>query len=226
MKLQVALPVRMNRPMSSLLVMTLQLVAIGLLVGGTAAAQTARLQCSLFETPLNVRAEGQAELLGDINYVCQSSDLGLPGPAASVIVNMLVDLNVPVTNNINGVITDAVLIVNENNCTNPSVVGGATSCGSGAYQDPQYGELLNDGRTIAWDSVSVPFPGEFNASLGGPNPDITRIRITSMRGNASVMGLPDGGDRFPITAILETQPPTGFGLSPHILNVGYARRRS
>jgi hypothetical protein len=148
MKLQIALPARVNHPMSSLLVMTLQLVAIGLLAGDTAAAQTARLQCSVFGTPLNARAEGQAELLGDINYVCQSSDLTLPGLAAGVTVDLHVYLNVAVTNNINGVITDTVLIVNENNCTNPSSVGGATSCGSGSYQDPQFGKLRNNGHSI------------------------------------------------------------------------------
>jgi hypothetical protein len=174
----------------------LQLLALGLLTSGMAMAQTAHLLCTVTSTPSTSRAESKAELMGDINYSCVSSDTNLPGPSNFVDVNMLVELDVPVTNNVDfgegDDITDAVLIVNDNNCTTPSNSGGDSSCG-GDYQDPQYGELLNDGNTIAWNGVSLPFPGEFNPSLGDVNPDITRVRINSMRGNAASLGIPVAG---------------------------------
>jgi hypothetical protein len=72
--------------------------------------------------------------------------------------------------------------------------------------------LLNDGNTIAWNGVNLPFPGEFNADLGDVNPAITRVRINSMRGNAASLGLPVAGT-FEINAILDSQPPSNMELT-------------
>ncbi len=194
----------------------------------SAGPLTSHLVCLTLGTLFNARAEGQAELMGDITYICESSDVGLPAPASFVDVNLLVQLSVPVTNNIGfgegGDITDAVLIVNQNDCNTPSAVGNDHGCG-GAYQDPQYGRLLGDGRTIAFNGVSLPFPGGANASApGGVNPDITRIRITSMRGNASYLGVPQEGRPSLISAHLEAQPPTSIVLSRDRVAVAFAWR--
>jgi hypothetical protein len=196
----------------------LQLLALGLLTSGMAMAQTAHLLCTVTSTPSTSRAESKAELMGDINYSCVSSDTNLPGPSNFVDVNMLVELDVPVTNNVDfgegDDITDAVLIVNDNNCTQPENLGNQSngSCDTNGYQAVQYGELLNDGSTIAWNGVRLPFPGEFNPSLGDVNPDITRVRINSMRGNAASLGLPVSGT-FEINAILDSQPPSNMELT-------------
>lgn len=197
----------------------LQVLALGLLTSGLALAQpTAHLLCTVTSTPSTSRAESKAELMGDINYACVSSDTNLSGPDSFVDVNMLVELDVPVTNNIDfgegDDITDAVLIVNDNNCTQPEDLGNQSnaSCDTSAYQAVQYGEILNDGSTIAWNGVRLPFPGEVNPTTGDVNPSITRVRINSMRGNAASLGLPVSGT-FEINAILDSQPPSNMELT-------------
>lgn len=197
----------------------LQVLALGLLTSGLALAQpTAHLLCTVTSTPSTSRAESKAELMGDINYACVSSDETLNGPDYFVDVNMLVELDVPVTNNINygegSDITDAVLIVNDNNCEQPENLGNQTNptCDEAGYQAAQFGELLNDGNTIAWNGVRLPFPGEFNPTLGDDNPVITRVRVNSMRGNAAFLGLPVAGT-FEINAILDSQPPSNMELT-------------
>ena len=73
-------------------------------------------------TPL-VRAEGIAELLGDIIIVCHTIPAGaVVDPDGYIEVNVTASLNVSITNNrdYNGGFqddtTDAVLVINENNC--------------------------------------------------------------------------------------------------------------
>ena len=67
----------------------LQLLALGLLVAGGAFAQD--LSCSLAGTLQNVRAEGKAELLGDINIECVAADDDLvAAPWPSKQVNIIV----------------------------------------------------------------------------------------------------------------------------------------
>ena len=132
-----------------------------------------------------------------------------------LVTNVSVSLNVNVTNNLDGDFTDAVLVINENNCIGPVTFGGsgigpdgtASGCTAGfapdeRFQDPQFGELASATR-IEWNGIHFPVPG--GPSAGYPaasdctdgfiarsgdtesecNPDITVVRITSMRGNAS-----------------------------------------
>ena len=123
-------------------------------------------------------------------------------------------LNVNITNNrdFNGGFqddtTDAVLVINENNCGAPTDRGGrmdalgATDSGfegppcsppDSRFQDPQFGVLVTNNR-LEWTGVQVPIPGADDAGIpGSPFPEATTIRLTSMRGNASMLGIPDQG---------------------------------
>lgn len=197
----------------------LKLLALGLLTYGAAFAQVANLQCVVSATPATVRAEGKAELMGDIEYECTRSNGVAPGEF--VYVNILVELDVPVTNNINfngngARITDAVLTINDNNCITPDRLGDQFDCPVSPYQDPQFGELLGDNVTVNWNGVRVPFPGE------GGNPDITRIRMNSIRGNAASLGIPVSGT-FEINTFLDSQPPTLLELDRASVTVARTR---
>ena len=55
------------------------------------------------------------------------------------------------------------------------------------FQDPQFGVLVTNNR-LEWTGVQVPVPGF------GDFPEWTTIRLTSMRGNASELGIPDVGN--------------------------------
>ena len=157
-------------------------------------------------TPL-VRAEGIAELTGDIIIVCHTIPAGaVVDPDGYIEVNVTASLNVSITNNrdfnagFQDDTTDAVLVINENNCGAPTDRGarmdalGVTDSGFEAgcsppdsrFQDPQFGVLVTNNR-LEWTGVQVPVPGfeEF--------PEWTTIRLTSMRGNASELGIPDVG---------------------------------
>ena len=177
----------------------LQLLALGLLVAGGAFAQD--LSCSLAGTLQNVRAEGKAELLGDINIECVAADDDLvAAPWPSKQVNIIVNLPVNVTNNIDfgqgDDTTDARLIVND---------------------VPQLYGVRTANKEIAFDDVNVPFPG-FNG-----NPDTTVIRISSIRGNVTQLGLPSEGNVITIDAIVSTEPPSTLGVPVGSVTVGFSR---
>ena len=164
-------------------------------------------------TPL-VRTEGIAELTGDIIIVCHTIPAGtIPDSDGYIEVNITASLNVSVTNNrdFNGSFqddtTDAVLVINENNCRVPTDQGrrmdalGETTSGFEAgysppdsrFQDPQFGVLVTNNR-LEWTGVQVPIPGVDDAGIpGSPFPEWTTIRLANMRGNASELGIPDVG---------------------------------
>ncbi|MBI1354887.1 MAG: hypothetical protein GC160_11115 [Acidobacteria bacterium] len=193
--------------------------------------------CQATAVPPVVRAEGIAELVGDIVLTCQNvpppNNAG--DPSRNVIVtNVSVSLNVNVTNNINfgaGTnVSDAVLILNENNCTSPSPLGSTfVSCGAfdPNVQDPQFGTLAANNR-LEWNRVAFPVPGsaingtgDADCSDGGCYPFTTTLRITSMRGNASQLGVPETAT-FPstqITAFVSITGPTTFSVTNNVLNV-------
>jgi hypothetical protein len=169
------------------------------LVAGGAFAQD--LSCSLTGTQQNVRAEGKTELLGDIVIECVADDQDLvAAPWVSKQVNIIVNLPVNVTNNINfgqgSNVTDARLIVND---------------------IPQLYGVRTANREIAFDDVTVPFPG-FNG-----NPDSTLIRISSIRGNVTQLGLPSEGNVIQIDAIVSTEPPSTLNVGVPSVTIGFSR---
>ena len=151
--------------------MALLLVTLAVMAGGVANAQPVPplslgvITCQATAVPPVVRAEGIAELVGDIVLTCINvPPAGNSGPLTRYLVtDVRVLLNVNVANNVEWTgageqITDAVLVVNENNCTSPSELGGSFGgCGApnAEFQDPQFGTLANI-NGIEWDQVSIP----------------------------------------------------------------------
>ncbi|HYM09818.1 MAG TPA: hypothetical protein VEU62_03755, partial [Bryobacterales bacterium] len=125
---------------------------------GTALAQHpfgGLITCVANAAPSLVRAEGLAELEGDIVLVCEiTGSIGAP----NIPTNFNVSLNVNMTNNrgFNGNasnVTDAVLIVNEDTSSLPA----ATPTPHFTGQTPQLG-LQTGNVGIAWNGVLVPVP--------------------------------------------------------------------
>ena len=177
----------------------IQLLALGLLVVGGAFAQEADLVCTLQATQHNIRAEGQTELLGDIIYKCNSSNLDLDAPWDSREVNIIVNLSVNVTNNIDFGEGDEILDV-------------SVTVNDGFEL---FGELISPTQ-VAFDGVTIPFPGE----LG--EPDETVIRIVSLRGNAAQAGIPAEGQQIVINANLSSEPASILSVPNPTVIVGFS----
>ena len=169
------------------------------LLPGVANAQENLVTCNASAVTPLIRAEGIAELVGDITLHCTSS---LVDPADDeFLVNVDLFTSAFVTNNRSfdsgDDITDAVLVINENNCITPASAGGVDgggACGgtnpmSGTgvlNQDPQFG-LLAANNNLRWNGVRFPVP---DGSTGDNEPE-TSLRLTSIRVNASMLGVPD-----------------------------------
>jgi hypothetical protein len=199
------------------------------MVFGTSVAQaqaTGLVTCTATAVPPVVRAEGIAELVGDIVLACITTNSAQFAPGVDFLVNVSVSLNVNVTNNINfgaGTnVTDAVLVVNENNCTSPNPLGNLSgTCGAPfiQYQDPQFGFLAANNR-LEWNEVRFPVPSALRTGFD-PNPPVTTVRVTSMRANASQLGVPSAAT-FPstqVTAFVSITGPTAISVNNNVLNV-------
>jgi len=183
------------------------------------------MTCTATAVPPVVRAEGIAELTGDIVLTCTASG-GIPSQPY-IVTNVSTSLNVNITNNIDfgagDDITDAVLVINENNCDDPASFGSVTDCGPDPrFQDPQFGRLAANNR-LEWNEVAIPFPGADpdGADPIEPFPDVTTLRITSVRGNASQLGVP-GSATFPstqITSFVSITGPATVPVTNNVLNV-------
>jgi hypothetical protein len=213
------------------------------------------ISCIATATPVTVRAEGIAELVGDIVLTCTNLSPAVGGTFRNYLTtNISVSLAaVNVTNNINfgaGTnVLDTVLIVNGNNTidlgggafvagTDPTATPTTPATGIGLderFQRPQFGVLAANNR-VEWNAVQFPVPGapndgtgvnaagecdDFANSPAGCFPTTTNIRITSMRANASMLGVP-GQATFPSTQVTAFVSITGETLPPitnNVLNV-------
>jgi hypothetical protein len=171
-----------------------------------------------------------------------------------LVTNISVSLNVSVTNNLHDdPLTDAVLVINENNCVGPVDVGGSgigpgagtASCTAGVapdqrFQDPMFGELASATR-VEWNGIHFPVPNgpaepflgvvsdcdltsvtnRAGDSVSACNPGITTIRVTSLRGNASQLGVPaiEGVPFSQIQAFVSITGPNTIPISNNVLNV-------
>ncbi len=179
------------------------------------------LLCRASALPGSVHADGIAELVADIVLTCTADPSALPQIRPDLQLDVEVALNVSVTNRRDfgpgSDVTSAVLVVNGNDCPNPSSEGAAFgSCGapSSVVQDPQYGRLDGVNR-LQWAGVALPFPGALRAEPeGADNPSIVTIRIRGIHGNASQMRLSGGGSRSgaPLMASVSIDPGAGAGI--------------
>ena len=184
--------------------------ALCLLTEGAAG----QINCTASSAPPLIRAEGIAERLGDIVLQCTLTVIGLTEAGSQdqqssyVSVNVSVSLNTSITNNRDfgqgSVVTDAILVTNENNSQKPSVesvLGGPDR----RFPLPQFGVLAASSR-LEWNGVLFPIPGV------GEFPRTTLLRITNIRGNPSVL-----------TGVQISSGNTHLdGLSPYFSVSGYA----
>ena len=195
--------------------------------------------CAATAIPPVVRAEGISERVGEIILSCQNDPPAVGGSFdAYLITNLSLSLNVNITSNkgfeAQPDITDAVMIVNENNCMDPqpSSVFGACGASTPTVQDPQHGVLAAVNR-LEWHNFSFPIPGTAIDGApvadctgvigvpGGCHPFTTTIRITNVRANASQLGIPDP-EAIPETQVMGFVSITGPNTIPvtnNVLNV-------
>ena len=196
---------------------------------GTANAQhpIVGMSCVAFAVPAQSRAEGIAELLGDVIADCTTTNNAEPSLPPTILVNISVTLNVNVTNNINfgsGSSTiDAVLLINEEGAGTLSPTTASTlSGGTPNHPRPQYAQRVAP-ATAQWSGVIFPVPNATFPPLGQQNQFVTRIRITNLRGNVSQLGIPSGEGIFPsaqVTAFLSISSTTAIPVTNNVLNIG------
>jgi len=182
----------------------------------------ASLSCNAFAVPAQSRAEGIAELLGDIIVQCRLADDNTTGFPPSINANVAVSLNVNVTNNIDfgagSAVVDAVLVVNEVLDTDP-ITPTATptlSVCCANTQKPMYGTRTSV-NTIQWSGAILPVP------IVSGNPNTLVLRVTNMRGNVSQLGIPSGEGQFPsaqVTAFISVSSSTAVPVTNNVLNIG------
>ncbi len=194
------------------------------------------ITCLSTAVPPMVRAEGIAELVGNIVLSCTNTPPASGGSLTSyVTANISDSLNVDVTNNrdFNGAgVTDAVLVINDNHCTSPATAGSTFgSCGAADVdvQDPQLG-VLGANTRLEWNQVAIPVPGGLRPGADPSQPcsagdicfpPVTTIRLASVRANVSELGVPSGAS-FPsaqVTSFLSISGETSLSVTNNVLNV-------
>jgi hypothetical protein len=227
----------------------LAVALLALLSTGVASAQTGFaprelgvMSCTATAVPPVVRAEGIAELVGDIQLQCSNTPGAVPSGVFTnyLTTNISVSLNTNVTNNrVSGTVLDTVMVINENNDTvpvsTPTFPVAPTATLDPRFQRPMYGTLAANNR-VEWNGVQFPVPGAPNDGTGvaaagdcdsflnsaaGCFPLVTTVRITSIRANASQLGVPNQAS-FPstqVTAFVSVTGPTLLPVTNNVLNV-------
>ena len=187
--------------------------AVCLLAEGAAG----QINCTASSAPPLIRAEGIAERLGDIVLQCTLPTVRLTEErspveqSAYLSVNVAVSLNTNVTNNRDfgqgSVVTDAILVTNENNSQKPSVesvLGGPDP----RFPLPQFGVLTASNR-LEWNGVLFPIPG------AGKFPSTTLFRLTGIRANQALLG-----SSSPVTAFVSISGQVSIPVTPQVLPLG------
>jgi len=194
----------------------LVLAALALLFGtvGTVSAQQQQAYtCFSTATPLQVRYEGLAELVGDFVLQCTGGNPTAPGAPAQK-VNIQIFLNTPtvtsrVLNTANGA-TEALLLVDEPapaeqtlcavgaNCNVVGLGASAASPYKGGAFNVWQGQLAGAAspNSIVFNGVPIIAPG----TLGGTR----TFRITNVRAPANALGVPAPGIPLNITESIAT----------------------
>ncbi len=182
----------------------------------------ATVSCTAAAAAAPVRAAGVAEALPDIVLSCvpESPLPLLPIPRADLNLSIAVTLNASVTNTLgpgeSEGVTDAVLVVNGNDCSRPSADGSTYgSCGAplATVQDPQFGRLQGV-TSLTWANVAVPFPGSVRVDgFDRANPPQSTLRIKGIRANVSQLRLASGrAAGAPVAASLHIQSSAAVAL--------------
>ncbi len=176
-------------------------------------AQSGVIRCSATAAVPIVRIEGTSELVGDILLTCHSSgSAASAAPREFLDADITLSLNVGVSNRtdfgLGADVSDAVLVVNENNCAATSAPTAFRTCEpeSPTVQGPMLARLdPSEDRTLHWNGIVFPIPG---AAIGSENgggspvadcagrsgvpgtchPQSTTVRLTNIRANAAQLG--------------------------------------
>ncbi|MBL8230542.1 MAG: hypothetical protein JNL98_18775 [Bryobacterales bacterium] len=138
----------------------------------TAAPAQAQFVCNVQSTPLTVRAEGVAELGGDVLVTCS----GAPGSAA-IVLNMTFTASVPITSRqVVGNQTDTLLLVND-----PSI----PILGTNAFR----GSRLS-ANSIAFSNLTIPAFSSRTFRLVNLRVDATQAGQSGVFVNVEITGTP------------------------------------
>jgi hypothetical protein len=209
-------------------------VACFLGITGVAGAQTTSgVNCTAnAATPLQDRAEGITESVGDVVLSCQGGTV-TPANVPVPTVNVTIALNTQVTSRLLGTsLTDSLLLINDpapgsqvlcpatiNNACNTLVVGTGFGGGKGNGQytglvPNVYQGILTAANTLTFFNVPIDPPGTGITGNGplvnGGEPTLT-LRITDVRANASALGAPTGFSSTSITEFISTS--AGFTIA-------------
>jgi len=192
---------------------------------GIAGAQTTSgINCvANAATPLQARAEGITENVGDVVLSCQGGNV-TPSGVAVPTVNVTVALNTQVTSRLLSTsLTDSLLLINDpqpgaqnlcaatvNNACPTVVLGTGSGGGKGLLQytgavPNVYQGILTAANTLTFFNVPIDPPG---TSVAAP---VLTLRITNVRANASALGAPTGFSSTSITEFISTS--AGFTIS-------------
>ena len=172
------------------------------------------IRCSATSAPPIVRAEGTSELIGDVLVTCQNV-----GPAAGSAGRGYFEADISLSLNVGFAgyadaasgsdVSDAVLVVNENHCFNPSGERTFGECGleTDTVQDAMLAHWDRSlPQLLRWNGIAFPIPGAAIGSLtqaaapisdcserfgdsGGCHPLSTTFRLTNIRADVAQLGV-------------------------------------
>lgn len=196
-----------------LLCVVMPLVSSGSLsaqaVSPTKSLDAASIRCSVTASAPVVRIEGTRELVGDVLLTCYSTRPEAGARRSEFLsADLTLSLNVNIGNRTDfgrgADVTDAVLVVNENNCSLPAGEGMHDACEpeNSTVQGPMLGRRdESQPRSLRWSGIEFPVPGAAigNASpsadctgsfdtAGGCHPRTTTLRLTNVRARAAQLG--------------------------------------
>ncbi len=196
---------------------------LSLVFGCAASAQQHAIECRAEASPQPIRTEGVAELLSDIEIICIADRRAATNSLANIQLDLTVRLNVAVGNNVGfgagDSVTDAVLVVQGNECPTPSPTGSTFgSCGAQltSVQDPQYGQRPF-AHVVTWRDVTLPFESIYS---GGQTAAAVRLKVQGLRGNATQLAVSDAAGP-PLTAAIEMDSAVGVILRNAVLTLGF-----
>ena len=241
-----------RRQVPAMLLPAIRGIACGIVLAGSVATQAnaqqgapqpsaelGTLRCSATTAAPLVRIEGLSELIGDILITCENVGPAVRFEARGFLdAEVTLSLNVGVANRsgfgLGPDVTDAVLVVNEKECTASSADRVFNDCGSGGslIQDPMLARRVTARpATLRWAQVALPIPGAAIGSdateavpvadctgrvgvPGGCHPSRTTVRLTNIRvraAEAGVSGEPASGT-IPIEASVSVRAKDGVVL--------------
>jgi hypothetical protein len=186
---------------------------VGLFVASAVSAQVVTdYKCTASSVPTLVRAEGLAEMVGDIKLTCSGV---IPNPAAGISLNIRATLSQNITSNIlSGTVTEATLVLDK---------GRPTAGGFKGYQSvgpplvPFTDGSQNVYQAVRISDTEVEWQG---VVLAGPGSTVgaEEILLTNIRANASGAGAGSS-----ISATINITTPTSVAIDNNSLVVANTR---